>query len=54
MVSSELPELLNMADRIAVVRQGKLSGILSRKEATEEKIMTLASTSKKPQKEVLT
>jgi len=46
MVSSELPELLGIADRIVVIRQGEKSGILDRKEATEEKIMTLASTLK--------
>ncbi|HEY59216.1 MAG TPA: sugar ABC transporter ATP-binding protein [Anaerolineae bacterium] len=46
MVSSELPELLGIADRIVVIRQGKVSGILERKEATEEKIMMLASTLK--------
>ena len=54
MVSSELPELLNMADRIVVIRQGKVSGILDRKEATEEKIMTLASSIKNTQKEIIT
>jgi len=50
MVSSELPELLGMADRIVVIRQGKVSGILDREDATEEKIMTLASTLKKEEK----
>ena len=54
MVSSELPELLGMADRIVVIRQGKVSGILNRKDATEEKIMTLASTLKNTKKEVMT
>jgi ABC-type sugar transport system ATPase subunit len=44
MVSSEMPEILGMADRIVVIRQGSISGILDRNEATEEKIMTLAST----------
>lgn len=51
MVSSELPELLGIADRIVVIRQGKVSGILDRKEATEEKIMMLASTLKDIRKE---
>jgi len=50
MVSSELPELLGITDRIVVIRQGKVSGILDRKEATEEKIMTLASVLKNTQK----
>ncbi len=53
MVSSELPELLGMADRIVVIRQGKVSGILGREEATEEKIMTMASILKNTQKEVV-
>ncbi|GHV64022.1 monosaccharide-transporting ATPase [Spirochaetia bacterium] len=39
MVSSELPEILNMSDRIAVMREGTLSGILDRSEATQETIM---------------
>jgi len=51
MVSSELPELLGIADRIVVIRQGKISGMLDREEATEEKIMTLASAVKNNQKE---
>ena len=43
MISSEMPELLGMADRIMVMCEGHLSGILDREEATEEKIMRLAS-----------
>ena len=43
MVSSELPEILGMSDRIVVVHEGKISGELTRKEATQEKIMTLAT-----------
>lgn len=43
LISSELPELLALADRILVVRTGQLSGELSREEATEERIMTLAT-----------
>ena len=35
MISSEMPELLGMCDRIAVMRKGTLSGILSRDEAWE-------------------
>jgi ABC-type sugar transport system ATPase subunit len=42
MVSSELPEILNMSDRIAVMCNRKLAGILSREEATQENIMQLA------------
>jgi ABC-type sugar transport system ATPase subunit len=41
-ISSELPELLAMCDRILVVRRGEISGVLSAKEATEEGILSLA------------
>ena len=43
MVSSELPELLLLADRIMVVSEGRRTGILSRAEASEEAIMHLAA-----------
>lgn len=42
-ISSELPEVLAVADRIAVMREGRIAGELSRAEATEEKILRLAS-----------
>jgi len=42
-VSSELPEILGMSDRILVMHEGKCTGILKREEATQEKIMTLAA-----------
>lgn len=42
MISSELPEVLGMADRILVVRDGRIAGELSREEATQEKIGELA------------
>jgi L-arabinose transport system ATP-binding protein len=41
-VSSELPEVLGVSDRIAVMRQGKIAAILDRAEATEEKLLKLA------------
>lgn len=44
LISSELPELLVLADRILVVREGQLSGELSQAEATEEAILQLATT----------
>ncbi len=43
MVSSELPEVLGMSDRIMIVREGTVRGILTREEADQEKIMTLAT-----------
>lgn len=46
MISSELPEILGMSDRIFVLREGHLEGELSRKDATEEKIMMLATGTK--------
>jgi ABC-type sugar transport system ATPase subunit len=42
MISSELPELIGMCDRIAVMSQGKLTGELNRDEFSQEKIMKLA------------
>jgi ribose transport system ATP-binding protein len=43
MVSSELPEILGMSDRILVMRGGRIQGELTRAEATEEKIMEYAT-----------
>lgn len=43
MISSELPELLLLADRIAVMYRGQLMKILSKQEASEEKLAALAS-----------
>jgi len=43
MISSEMPELLGMSDRIMVMCEGQLAGILDGKEATQEKIITLAT-----------
>ena len=43
MISSELPELLAISDRILVMHESKIQGELSREEATQEKILTLAS-----------
>jgi len=43
MISSELPEVLGMSDRIYVVAQGKITGELSASEATQDRIMELAT-----------
>ena len=40
MISSELPEILGMCDRIYVMNEGKMVGELDAKDATQEKIMT--------------
>jgi len=42
-ISSELPELLKVSDRILVMREGNIVGELARQEATEEKVMALAT-----------
>jgi len=42
MVSSELPEILGMSDRILVLHEGIMTGIINREEATADKIMELA------------
>jgi inositol transport system ATP-binding protein len=43
MVSSEMPEILGMSDRVVVMCEGRLVGEVSRKEATQEKLMELAT-----------
>jgi ribose transport system ATP-binding protein len=43
MVSSELPEILGMSDRILVIHEGKLAGVLDKSDASQEKIMQFAT-----------
>jgi ABC-type sugar transport system ATPase subunit len=43
LTSSELPELLTLADRILVLAEGRLTAELSRDEATEARIMEAAT-----------
>jgi len=43
LISSELPELLGMSDRIMVMHRGRIAGELSRGQATQEKIMAMAT-----------
>jgi ABC-type sugar transport system ATPase subunit len=42
MISSELPEILGMSDRILVMRRGRVAGEFSREDATAERLMTAA------------
>ena len=43
MISSELPEILGMSDRVIVMREGHITGHFSRAEATQEKIISAAT-----------
>lgn len=43
MVSSELPEIMGMSDRVMVIHEGSIGGILDRADATAESIMNLAT-----------
>jgi len=42
LISSDLPEVLAMSDRIVVMREGRQMGVFDRTKATQEKIMTAA------------
>ena len=42
MISSELPEVLGMSDRVAVMREGRLVALLDRNQATEERVAAYA------------
>jgi rhamnose transport system ATP-binding protein len=43
MISSELPEVLGMADRVIVLHEGRITAQLSRAEATEDAVMRAAA-----------
>lgn len=43
MISSELPEIINMSDRIYVMAEGRVAGSIDHEEVTQEAIMTLAA-----------
>jgi len=45
MVSSEMPEILGMCDRILVMHEGRQTGIIDRSDATQELIMEFATSS---------
>ena len=42
MISSELPEILGMSDRIYVMHDGRIKGEIARGEATQESVMKMA------------
>jgi len=42
MISSELPEILGMSDRIAIMHAGSIVGVLNRADATQERVLALA------------
>jgi len=43
MISSELPEVLGMSDRILVMHEGQMTALFSRAEATQENIISAAT-----------
>ena len=43
MISSEMPELIGMSDRIIVMHQGSVSGELTKEEVSQERILEMAS-----------
>ena len=47
MVSSELPELLGMCDRIYVMKDGRIAGCFDKEDATQEAVLSVALESKK-------
>ena len=53
MISSELPEVLGMADRVLVVREGRITASLARADATAESVMLAATQSAPATKEAV-
>ena len=46
LISSELPEILGMGDRVLVIREGRLVGELVARDATQERIVQAATRAK--------
>ena len=42
LISSELPEVLALSDRVAVMREGTIAGVVPRAEATADRVMAMA------------
>jgi ABC-type sugar transport system ATPase subunit len=42
LISSDLPEVIGMSDRVAVMRHGRVAGVIDRAEATAERVLALA------------
>jgi ribose transport system ATP-binding protein len=42
MISSDMEEILHMSDRVAVMHEGQITGVLDRQDCTEENVMNLA------------
>ena len=43
MISSEMPEILGMSDRVMVMREGRVAGFLERRDANQVELMRLAA-----------
>ena len=52
-ISSELPEIIGLSDRVIVVRDGRISGEILRTDATEEHILAYAMTDKTGERAVV-